>query len=90
MSKFLDIRISGEDEEIRELLIILRKIEWCGDVGAGRSMPIYIDGDGSARLSFEYKNGDELKPISELVKLDKKALDKVSDGEDFQEHYIGE
>lgn len=90
MSKYLDIRISGEDEEINELLIILRKIEWCGNIGAGRTLPIYIDGDGSGRLSFHIKRNDEFKSICDIVKLDKDSLEKVSNGDDFEEHYIGE
>lgn len=31
--QYLDIRVTGEKEEINELLVILRKIQWCGSVG---------------------------------------------------------
>lgn len=88
--QYLDIRVTGEKEEINELLIILRKIQWCGSVGAGRTLPIYVDGDGSGRLSFELKLKEELTPLEKYVVLDKEKMSKVSDGDDFETHWIGE
>lgn len=88
--QYLDIRVVGEKEEINELLIILRKIQWCGSVGAGRTIPIYVDGDGSGRLSFGLKINDKIKPIEKHVILDEEKMTKVSDGDDFETHWIGE
>lgn len=88
--EYIDIRITGEHEELRELLVILRKLQWCGDIGAGRTLPIYIDGDGSGRLSFEIKRDDKLVNLRDFVNLDSEKMKKVSDGDDFETHWIGE
>lgn len=88
--EYIDIRITGEHEELRELLVILRKLQWCGDIGAGRTLPIYIDGDGSGRLSFDIKKDEKFVNIRDFVNLDSEKMKKVSDGDDFETHWIGE
>ena len=93
----LDLVVTGGNEEIRELLILLRKIQWCGRTGSSRTIPIHVDGDGSARLSF-YVNNQEFNPdwidtckdIKEVVSLDMEKMKKVSDGDDFELQFIGE
>jgi hypothetical protein len=66
-------------------------MQWCGDVGVGRKLPIVIDGDGAGRLQFQFieENG-KFKDIRETVNLDEEKLKKVSDGDDFETHYIGD
>jgi len=104
MKTKLDITVIGGKEEIKELLIVLSKIEWLGRIGAGRKIPIVVDGDGSADLKFYIKNippSEDGKPVDskwiedctsilELVELDPDKLKKVGDGDDFEEQYIGE
>ena len=90
--KYVDLRVTALcDADLNDFLIALRKMQWCGDVGAGRKLPIVIDGDGSGRLDFQYiqENG-KLKNIRENVTLDEEKMKKVSDGHDFETHYIGE
>jgi len=100
----LDLTVIGGKEEIKELLFVLSKIQWLGMIGSGRTIPVHVDGDGSARLKFFVKDvpkeneGKEVDPdwikdytnVLELVQLDKKKLEKVSDGDDFETQYIGE
>lgn len=93
MKKHIDIRVTAlGEEELKEFIIALRKIQWCGNVGASRTLPIHIDGDGSGGMKFEIINkaGDEMIDISTIVNLDEKAMDKVAYGDDFETHYIGE
>jgi hypothetical protein len=93
----LDLVVTGGDEEIRELLILLRKIQWCGRTGCSRKIPVFVDGDGSARLSF-YVNNQEFNPdwidtckdIKEIVSLDMEKMKKVGEGDDFELQCIGE
>jgi hypothetical protein len=90
MRKYVDIRVVAQDDSVlREFLFALRKMEWCGDVGATRELPIVIDGDGAGRLNFKVINDGEDKNIRDLMLLDEKALKKVRDGNDFETHYIG-
>lgn len=93
--KFIDLRITAiSDEDLKDFLIALKKIQYCGDVGANRLLPIRIDGDGSGVIDIEIhtkENADtKLKNIREVVNLDMDKLQKVSDGDDFETHYIGE
>ena len=93
----LDLVVTGSNEEIKELLILLRKIQWCGRTGSSRTIPIHVDGDGSARLDFYVNNKefdpnwiDTCKDIKEIVSLDLDKMKKVADGDDFETQYIGE
>ena len=100
----LDLTVVGGAEEIKELLLVLGKIQWLGMIGSSRTIPVHVDGDGSARLKFFVKNvpkeldGQKIDPkwkedytaLLELVTLDKKQLKKVGDGDDFETQYIGE
>ena len=92
MRKYIDIRVTALDDEVLgEFLIALRKMQWCGDVGAGRTLPIMIDGDGAGRLQFKTIQEDgKMKDIREFVNLDEDNMKKVSDGDDFETHYIGD
>ena len=100
----LDLTVIGNEIEINELLFILRKIEWCGNIGASRTLPIHVDGDGSGRLHFYVKQVpkeeqgkkvdpswiEEYEPLSERVLLNEKEMDSIAYGNDFKTHWIGE
>ncbi len=95
MRKFIDLRITAiSDEDLKDFLIALRKIQYCGDIGANRLLPIRIDGDGSGHIDVEiYKselNSPKLKNLRDLINLDEEKLKKVNDGDDFDTQYIGE
>ena len=51
--KYIDIRVIGNLTEVCEFLKVCGAIQWCGNVGAGRNIPVSVDGDGSGRLSFK-------------------------------------
>lgn len=93
--KFIDLRITAiSDEDLRDFMIALRKIQYCGDIGANRLLPIQIDGDGSGAIDIEIHTKEitdtKLKNIREVVNLNQRKLQKVIDGDDFETHYIGE
>jgi hypothetical protein len=94
MSKYIDIRVTTlSDEDLKDFIIALRKIQWCGESGANRELPLQIDGDGSGSFNFElFESGQRVKRtnLRDIVNLDEKELKKVSDGNDFETHYIGE
>jgi hypothetical protein len=74
--KYIDVRITAlSDADIKDILILLRKIQWCGEAGASRNIPINVDGDGSGYYDFN---------------LIEEKLKKVSDGDDFETTYLGE
>jgi len=93
--KFIDLRITAiSDEDLKDFLIALRKIQYCGDVGANRLLPIQIDGDGSGGINVEMHEKEitdvKLKNLREIVNLDENKMKSVDDGHDFETHYIGE
>jgi hypothetical protein len=93
--KFIDLRITAISvEALKDFMIALRKIQYCGDVGVNRLLPIQIDGDGSGGINIEMHTKEisdtKLKNIREFINLDESKLEKVNDGFDFETHYIGE
>lgn len=93
--KFIDLRISAiSDEDLKDFMVALRKIQYCGDIGANRLLPIQIDGDGSGCIDIEMHTKEiinsKIKNIREFINLDESKLHKVNDGYDFERHYIGE
>jgi hypothetical protein len=90
--KYIDVRITAlSDADIKDILILLRKIQWCGEAGASRNIPINVDGDGSGYYDFNLiEDGEKIKNLNEIVKLDEEKLKKVSDGDDFETTYLGE
>jgi hypothetical protein len=87
---YVDVRVSGGKEEIRELLELLTKIQILGSIGSNRTIPVTVDGDGSARLHFTTTSTDEdeVKKIMEFKSI-QKFISEVEEGGDISEHYIG-
>jgi len=93
--KFVDLRITAlSDEDLNDVLILLRKIVYCGEIGGNRTIPVVVDGDGSGQISVEvhkdFVQHEDLKNIKDIVNLDLSKLKSVDDGQDFETHYIGE
>jgi len=85
---YIDLRVEAFEEDLGDFLMLLAKMNYAGRIGASRSITTHIDGDGSGYIGVKRLN--DKKPIHEWVNLDEEKLKKVSDGEDFEDHYIGE
>lgn len=66
--KKLRVEIIGYEDQLNTLAIFLRKIEYLGNVGSSRTLSLWIDGDGDARLKVEFPH------MNEKIPLDTKAL----------------
>jgi len=93
--KFIDIRVTAiSDEDLKDFLVALRKIQYCGDIGRNVLLPLRIDGDGSGRISIDVHTKEittpKLNNLRNIIKFDTSDIQKVFDGEDFETHYIGE
>jgi hypothetical protein len=93
--KFIDVRISAlSDADLKDVIISLRKIQYCGEIGSNSLLPIQIDGDGSGIIKFEiHKNeipNPNLKNFKDFVELNSDEMDRVLNGEYFKTHWIGE
>lgn len=60
MKKFIDIRVMGNTEELRDFIRLCKVIQRLGRTGSSRKISIVVDGDGSGRLSFHGINNGEL------------------------------
>jgi hypothetical protein len=88
---YVDIRVSGGKPELQELLELLTKIQILGSIGSNRTIPVTVDGDGSARLRFETTSteNDQIEKMKEFKSI-QKFISEVEEGGDISEHYIGE
>lgn len=96
---YANIKVTGGKEEIDEFLQLLCKIQVLGSVGANRTIPVAVDGDGSARLRFETTDTDEnlIDRLRDAVNNgrtinmdDKPFLEQLDKGTELETHFIGE
>jgi hypothetical protein len=95
MKKYVDIRVTAISEtDLNDFLVALRKIQYCGDVGINRLIPIQVDGDGSGQINIEIYTNEpkppKFKNLREVMDLEDKYQQRILDGDDFKIHYIGE
>ena len=57
--------ITGKPHQLSEIEGFLGAVQYLGDVGASRSLKIWIDGDGGARLKAR-RDGEDLEPHEKL------------------------
>lgn len=97
----VDIRITGEEFEIKEFLQLLAKIQYLGTVGSSKTIPVHVDGDGSGHLRFEVVS--ESDPPSDIMKrynqliiddkiigIDSESFKSQLNNNKLETHFIGE
>lgn len=81
--KVMNVKISGYEDQLWQLAIFLRKIEYLGNVGSSRTLHLWVDGDGAARIKCEFPElGDvevDTKALSEGGEREKKFLTMAID-----------
>ncbi len=60
---YRDYRISGREEHVTKMEAVLNYISVLGSNGATRSIKLWIDGDGSARIRIEALDGQPLATL---------------------------
>lgn len=93
--KFIDIRVTAlSDEDLVDFYKLLSKIQYCGDIGANRKIPIQVDGDGSGQYSFELHTKEigetDLKNIDEIIEVSAEEKKTIEEGNEFPTQYLGE
>lgn len=53
---FVDVKISGNKDDLESFILLCKKLKYLCSVGASRTIPVAVDGDGSANLKFDFKN----------------------------------
>jgi len=82
---YVNVKISGGQTEINELLILLAKIQYLGEIGACCTIPVTVDGDGSGQLKFETDGN-----LIEKFKLESFKNQIREGAEILENHWIGE
>lgn len=89
----VNIELVGNQEDVLSFVGLCAKIELLGIWGASRTIPVDIDGDGSARLKFnieaEVKNKGKVDLIQSWWEVNKDNFKKQVDNK-IETHYIGE
>jgi hypothetical protein len=70
MSRFLHIKIEGEEAEIEQLLLYFGAIQWCGNTQNRTTLHIPVDGTTTGRLRF-YLVDDQTRELVSLPDLSK-------------------
>jgi hypothetical protein len=52
--KKITVSVVGPEDQLRSFVQLCKTIEWCGDVGASRTVQVDVDGDGAACLKFDF------------------------------------
>lgn len=65
----MTLEVIGGQSELIEFLKVCGAIQWCGNVGASRDLPVSVDGDGSGQLRFRliepFGKGEDLPSLPE-------------------------
>ena len=79
----VQLKIYGDDAQILQFLELCKKMEYMGNIGSSRLVPVYVDGDGRGRLRFDFGNFK--------ADIDKQEFQKEihKNGRDVKQIYIG-
>lgn len=66
-NKKLRVEIIGEDEQLQKLAYFLRLVEYLGNVGSTRTLKLWVDGDGAARLHVNFPDIKDKIEVNENV-----------------------
>lgn len=90
----INIEVSGNKEDVLSFVGLCSKIELLGLWGANRTIPVDVDGDGSADLRFkieaEVENEGTVDLIDEWWKHNRDKFNEEVDNNKIKTHYIGE
>jgi hypothetical protein len=91
----ITIELVGNEDDVLSFVGLCAKIELLGLWGASRTIPVSVDGDGSARLIFNIttnvKNQGETDLIQSWWTANKEDFKKqIDSGQELITHDIGE
>lgn len=61
--KKLRIEVYGKENQLHVLMMFLRKLEFLGNVGSTRTLHLWYDGDGSARIRVNFPDVKNKIPV---------------------------
>jgi hypothetical protein len=85
---YVNIRVEGGKSEINELLSLLAKIQYLGQIGANDTIPVVVDGDGSGQLKFTTTDTDN--NLIDDYKIEEFKKQVQEGNSKIDPHWIGE
>jgi hypothetical protein len=85
---YINVKISGGQSEINEILNLFAKIQHLGSIGSTCTIPVTVDGDGSGKLKFETLETE--KNLVDEFKLESFKNQVREGAEKTEAHWIGE
>lgn len=58
MNKYINVKVTGNEENLAQFISLCKRIEDLGRVGSTDTIKVWVDGDGAARLDFDFKDTD--------------------------------
>ena len=62
--KLLRVEIEGYEDQLEKLAYFLRIVDYLGGVGASRTLHLWVDGDGAARLNVNFPDMKEQPKVA--------------------------
>lgn len=56
--KKIKLEVTGTEKHLATFVQLCRTLDYLGNVGSTRSVHVWFDGDGAARLDFSDEHGD--------------------------------
>lgn len=88
MKQYVELKVVGHPEELKEFLSLVQLIQSFGDFGMSREIKVTVDGDGSGRLGFYMK--DDTGEYKDLPSFKLDDLHKMEEAKVKYTVYIGE
>ena len=81
--RVVNLKVYGDEKQITQFLEFCKKMEYMGNIGSSRVVPVYVDGDGRGRLRFDFGNFK--------AEIDKQKFQKEihKNGRNVEQIYIG-
>lgn len=90
----VNIELSGNEEDVLSFIGLCAKIQLLGEIGSSTTIPVCVDGDGSANLAFkivaEVLGKGEVDMVRAWKERYRDSFLKQADSDRVQVHYIGE
>lgn len=64
-TEILNVKIEGKPEQLVKIAAFLKAVAILGSYGASRSLQIWVDGDGAARLKVDFGTVEVLNPLTD-------------------------
>lgn len=57
-NKHITIKVTGREDHLTKFIQLCKTMQYLGSLGSSRTVQVWFDGDGSARLNFDYTDTD--------------------------------